>query len=293
MEKQPYLTVKRVKQIVDALKPLDRRLLQLIYRYPHIHTEGLRHLLASELGGTPVLPLRTVSAVNQRLARLRQANLVVGYRPGKPVGTAQYHYYLDELGAYVLATEAGLSRREFAWSKAEVTGKLPAWEHTVEVNDFFITLLQCHVDRNERGLHLWESEDFIRAEFTHNSQKIKIAPDGFGVYADQQFNHYFFLEWDRGYGPPGSVRDKAWRYCKFYQGGHYLERYPTFPNVWIVTRTQQRLRMLLAMLGKLIKEEAAAPTFLLTSVEKLDQGGPRGTVWLCPPHEKLRSFADV
>jgi hypothetical protein len=292
MEKQFYITMKRVSQVADNLKPLDRRLLHLVYRYPYVHTEALRHLLASELGGKPALPLRTASAVNQRMARLRRWNLVVGHRPGRPVGTAQYHYYLDELGASVLATEAGLSRREFAWSKAEVVGRLLAWEHAVEVNDFFITLLQCRIDRNERGLHVWESEDFCWTEFAHDEQRLKIAPDGFGVYADQQFDHYFFLEWDRGYGPASSLRDKAWRYCKFYQGGRYLSHYPTFPNVWIVTRTPQRLRVLLAMIGKLVKEEQAAPTFLLTSVERLDQSGPRGTVWYCPPDNTPRSFAN-
>jgi len=286
---QHYVTQRRVQTAAQAVTAVDRYILRQLYKHPFLTPDQLRVLVTSNLEGSPALPSCSRTAINRRMARLRRAEIVTGHRPPALRGTAPFHYFLSELGAHLVAQEAGLSRAELGWSTDHVRGRLPALAHQVKANGFFIALLQYGQQAGHPGLREWQGEDQCVAEFQWRGRKIRIAPDGYGVYAVGEYEHHFFLEWDRGLGPARGLRSKAERYVWYYQSGAYLERYPTFPDVWIVTRTAGRQRQVASMLRALLERTSPSPTFLVAQADAVVRN-LGGAIWTDPAREQPVTF---
>lgn len=288
-KRRRYVTARRVQEIARELSLVDIYVLVQVHRHPFLTPDHLRILLTSSLEGGPAYPSCSRAAINRRLARLRQAGLVVGYRPPVARGTAPYHYYLDELGAHVVAQRGGLARSELRWSVDRVRGRLLTYQHQAEVNEFFLMLLQHGSQVGHTGLWEWQGEDQCLTEFPWRGRTVRIAPDGFGVYVVDDQAYCFFVEWDRGLGPVRALRDKAERYVWYYQSGAYQERYPTCPDLWIVTRTEIRRRQIASLLRGLLDRHATCPQFLVTygALIAPDLGG---AVWWDPARKQWVTF---
>ncbi len=126
-------------------------------------------------------------------------------------GTAPYHWILDQAGAYVVAEQYGIERRELKWRHATALALADSMKlrHHVEINEFFAQLTH-EVTAKGGALAEWYGERTIHGLFSG-----VIWPDGYGVLTlpDRSPLH-FLLELDRATEPAVQLRDKAKRYAK-------------------------------------------------------------------------------
>jgi hypothetical protein len=154
--------------------------------------------------------IRTARARLETLHRLR---VLDRFRPPAPHGTgsAPFHWILDEAGAYVVAAQYGIERRELKWRHATALALAdsPKLRHHVEINEFFAQFAH-EAFTNGGTLSEWYGERTIHGLFDG-----LIWPDGYGVLAlpDRRPIH-FLLELDRATEPAALLRDKAKRYAR-------------------------------------------------------------------------------
>jgi len=154
--------------------------------------------------------LRTAEVRLDVLYRLR---VLDRFRPPAQhgAGTAPYHWILDQAGAYVVAEQYGIERRELKWRHATALALADSMKlrHHVEINEFFAQLTQ-EVTANGGALAEWYGERTIHGLFGG-----AIWPDGYGVLRlPDGLPLHFLLELDRATEPAAQLREKAKRYAK-------------------------------------------------------------------------------
>ncbi len=103
----------------------------------------------------------TFTRASKRMLQLYRLGLVQRFRPYEPVGSAAWHYTLDEPGARVVAARLEVDFSDFPFKKARIFDVVasPRLRHRVECNGVFARLaLACrrpgvavHLDRGTPG----------------------------------------------------------------------------------------------------------------------------------------------
>ena len=211
----------------------------------------------------------THTRASKRILQLYRLGLVERFRPHTPVGSAPWHYTLDEPGARLVAARQEMDFKDFTFKKARIFDVVasPRLRHRVECNGFFARLtLACR----RRGWRL----EWIGERRACSSWDSIISPDGIGrvVAGDREIS--FFLEYDRGTENHDQLENKTHRYR-------------------IVGRTARSEDALLFVFPSGARERHARSALLGASVPVATavRGDvlrhPLGTVWL-PLHEDRR-----
>lgn len=151
-------------------------------------------------------------AANRRLLRLYQWRVVDRFQPHARTGVAPMHYVLDTAGARVLADEHGLDLSKIGYRHDRAVGIAYSLTlaHTVAVNGFFTALVAASRRDGATGrLRAWWSE---RRCYQHWGDIVR--PDGYGRYADHHGELEFFLEYDTGTEPLGTLASKLHSYAR-------------------------------------------------------------------------------
>jgi hypothetical protein len=130
-----------------------------------------------------------------RCAELYRLRVLERFRPFRAVGSAPYHFVLDDLGARVLAVEKGgdgepSSFRRTATLALERSQRL---EHLVGTNGFFTSLVGSARHGSAMALRAWWSEARCARAWGES-----VRPDGFGIWEEESRRLAFFLEHDNG-----------------------------------------------------------------------------------------------
>jgi len=144
-----------------------------------------------------------------RLLKLYRYRAIDRFRPFRHLGSAPWHYVLDELGARVAATTLGIELKQLRYRLERDLDLVnsPRLQHLVEVNDFFIQLTtRC---RAKPGFELdrWWSEQRCAANLP-----TKVRPDGLGRLTGGERPCTFLLELDRGTERGDRLRRKLLSY---------------------------------------------------------------------------------
>jgi hypothetical protein len=137
----------------------------------------------------------------RRMVELYRMAVVDRFRP-RALGSAPFHYVLDELGARVVAAERGLEFKELRFRKENID-QLPyrhELPHLVETNGFFTRIASACQAGNGHSLAEWWSETRCRSRWG----SIVLA-DGFGVLRGPSGSRSFLLEFDRGTESPARL----------------------------------------------------------------------------------------
>lgn len=137
----------------------------------------------------------------RRMVELYRMAVVDRFRP-RALGSAPYHYVLDELGARVVAAERGLEFKELRFRKENID-QLPyrhELHHLVGTNGFFTRLASACQAGNGPNLVEWWSESRCRSRWG----SIVLA-DGFGELRCPSGSRSFLLEFDRGTESPARL----------------------------------------------------------------------------------------
>lgn len=183
---------------------------QLLFRLAGQLTDRDR-LLLRLLGEHQVLTTRQITDVaftahrrcETRLRQLYLLRAVDRFRPLRAVGSAPFHWVLDQAGAAVLAAEqpeprtAGPRRPSAGWSwhrpaSLALAGN-PHLSHLVGSNGVFTGLLRAARGQPDRRLERWWSARRCATEWGE-----VVRPDGYGRWEEGGAEVEFLLEYDRG-----------------------------------------------------------------------------------------------
>ena len=130
-----------------------------------------------------------------RLSALYRLRILDRFRPFRHSGTAPNHWVLDAVGAMVVAAERGVEIEELHWRRDRALGLQNSTQlaHRVGVNGFFCALIGTARHAPGADLRVWWPERRCISTWGE-----VVRPDGYGVWADNDAEVPFFLEYDRG-----------------------------------------------------------------------------------------------
>lgn len=155
----------------------------------------------------------SVRAACARLHLLYLLRVLDRFRPPweRGQGSTPWHWILDETGAYIVAEQLGIERKELNWRRAPglaiaASAKL---RHHIQVNEFF-SRLASEAAAQGGALTEWYGERTTQLLFQG-----RITPDGYGVLnLVRRAPLHMLLELDRATEPAERLHGKATRYAQ-------------------------------------------------------------------------------
>jgi hypothetical protein len=261
-------SVKSVADLLAGLTPLELEVLEEIARHPFLSCRDLTRLLDT----------RSEREMRRRLASLRQAAAL----SARPVGHGRYLYVIGPAGLQILSghwNESVASLRRRLQIGPRQFGFL---QHTVEVNRFFLDLLDTARATEGHALEVWRSEGESRLIVTRGGRKRALRPDGYGVYRVGEQVYPFLLEWDRGTAVLSKYRFKFALYADYYAGLVRQSSNITVPALWVVTVNEGRVNAILNLVQSLKRRIGFDLPILVTTVRRLEMRDVTGSVWSMP-----------
>jgi len=196
------VTLTHVVSLGSRLTDRDRQIALDCYEHHALTTEQLQLLHFTGM--------RTTRA---RLDALYALRVLDRFRPPWPrgAGSTPHHWILDEAGAYVVAEQNGIERRELKWRHATALSIADSAKlhHLIEINEFFARLA-AEATAAGGALSEWYGERTSHGLFSGS-----VWPDGYGVLTlPDRAPLHVLLELDRATEPASQLRDKATRYAK-------------------------------------------------------------------------------
>ena len=159
------------------------------------------------------LHFNSLRVAEKRLKKLYERRVLDRFQPHVPLGSAPYHYILDELGMRIVAADRGLDIKRIR-QRLQADLDLPArshLHHQLEVNEFFVTLIKaCRDSQGEYEVRSWWSEKRCKETW-----KGIVSPDGLGELSWSSGSCTFLLELDRGTERGDRLAEKLAFYRRF------------------------------------------------------------------------------
>ncbi len=154
------------------------------------------------------------NTAQHRMTRLYELRLVERFRPLCDGRDGEYHYVLDQLGAYVVAVMANRDpdrevKVRWRTDQALSIATSQRLAHTVGTNDLFVHLVAAARHDPAARLVTWWGERYCKAVLGE-----VVRPDGLGVWQEADRSVIFCLEYDRGSEPLGRLAAKAADYAR-------------------------------------------------------------------------------
>jgi Replication-relaxation len=167
----------------------------------------------------------SIDFAQKRLRKLIAIGVIARFRPQKPDGGSYpYHYVLDQLGVDVVAAQRGdeLPRRDQAKRRRWYLTNRANLPHLLGVNQFFVDLAGYARTRSDTALERWWPASRCQqpGAFRDPGQqdphvwlyKPAVRPDGHGIWHERDWRVPYFLEYDTGAEPLGTLVDKITGY---------------------------------------------------------------------------------
>jgi DNA-binding CsgD family transcriptional regulator len=171
----------------------DRELTRLVARHRVLTTDQLAALRFSNL-----------TTARHRLAVLVRLGVLRRFRPHRETGSAPWHYVLGPVGAALLGQE---DRDDRKWAPQARKDRQLALErsqrlgHMTGTSWFFVSLVRHGREHGGGELLRWDSERETAAYLDHYPGTGTDAgpyPDGLGIWAEENRDIAFLLEFDTG-----------------------------------------------------------------------------------------------
>jgi hypothetical protein len=183
--------------VLGQITERDMQLLLQLYEHKVLTTHHIHDLHFS-----------SEHRARKRLRQLYDRSVIDRFRPPQHPGSQPHHYYLDDLGARLVAGYLGVDLKELRFRKDRIfrLARGQFLEHLRDANGFFGSLVRAcrHSDSGTR-LAVWYGE--------RRAKTLWIRPDGMGILVNPGGAVGFWLEVDRGTEPHERLRDKFDRYA--------------------------------------------------------------------------------
>ncbi|MBN2794484.1 MAG: replication-relaxation family protein [Clostridia bacterium] len=149
-------------------------------------------------------------------------------------GSGEGYYCLDKASIYYLASNEGVTVKDFGWDYRYNINDPNRMDHTIDITKIRISFsnwrsskvsLETFVGEKKVGLRKIDEEHSLR-------------PDGefslVVVSGGQKYLKRFFIEYDRGTEDLYKIKEKISKYSLYYSSGKCSERYLHTPGILIV-----------------------------------------------------------
>lgn len=252
--------------ILGQITDRDMQLLLHLYEHKVLTTHQAHELLFT-----------SESRARKRLGQLYERGVLDRFRPHQHPGSQPHHYYLDDLGARLVAGYLGVELKQLRFRKDRVfrLSRSQRLNHLRDTNGFFTRLAYgCRRSRSGVEFSHWFGER--RADIE------RVRPDGLGCLWTASGILGFWLELDRGTEPHSRLETKMHRYARM---GLLPESLPhlllfCFPS----ERREVEARTALLDLGYI--------TVATTSLDR-HRADPLGPIWLPIRGARRRALPDL
>ena len=145
-------------------------------------------------------------------------------------GSSEGYYYLDKASILYLATNEGLSLREFGWDNRYNISDPERMDHTLDITRIRVAI---HSRCRDKEVVLDKFHGEKRVGLRKINDEVSINPDGeFGLIISsegQKFMKKYFLEYDRGTEDLMKIKAKVNKYIGYYQSEDCAMRYDKYP----------------------------------------------------------------
>jgi len=181
--------------ILGQITDRDMQLLLQLYEHKILTTHQVHELHFS-----------SEHRARKRLRQLFERAVLDRFRPHQHPGSQPHHYYLDDLGAKLVAGYLGVELKQLRFRKDRIfkLSRSRFLNHLRQTNGFFTRLAHA-CRRSDDGLSLshWYGE--------RRAETLLIRPDGMGCIEASDDLIAFWLELDRGTEPHDRLRSKMHR----------------------------------------------------------------------------------
>ena len=145
----------------------------------------------------------------KRARQLYERGVLDRFRPHQHPGSQPHHYYLDDLGAKLVAGYLGVELKELRFRKDRIfrLSRSQRLDHLRQTNGFFTRLAYgCRRSPDAIRLSHWLGE--------RRADRRRVKPDGMGCLETRGGLLGFWLELDRGTEPHGRLEVKMHQYAR-------------------------------------------------------------------------------
>lgn len=182
------------------------------------------------------------------------------YRKFRPVnrGSSEGYYYLDKASVFYLASNAGMTLREFGWDSRYNISDPDRMTHTLDITSIRVVFeKKC----KDKSVVLEKFYGEKRVGLRKVSEEKSINPDGeFSLIVSDMKGKYlkkYFIEYDRGTEDLLKIKEKILKYNLYYDSEDCKDRYDIFPPELIFICngevSEKRVRSALAKNEKIFK----------------------------------------
>ena len=240
----------------------DLTLLRLLYHHQVLTTDQITRLLFGNE--------RTCQV---RLNQLQRLGLLTHFRFHRTGGGSyRYRWLLDHDGQRFAAASRGETEPTAKASAARIhnLSASPRLNHQLAVNEFFVRLAEHARRHRHASLDRWWSEKFTTGQF----HKIRLQPDGHGLWTEAGHTVGLWLEADTGSEPLTRVISKLDTYRKVAASGG--PRYPVL--FWLPSQAREE------HLHRLLRQQPGGVTTATATHDR----HPAEAVWLpADSHERV------
>lgn len=187
-----------------TLTPRDRWLTAMLHEHRVLTTTQITQLAFG-----------TRRAATGRLALLYQRRVIDRFRPYRTLGSAPWHWVLDEAGARLLADQHTTTVRQLSWARRDAlaVAASPRLTHTIGLHDVLCALAATAHTIPGARLDAWWSERRAAAVWGDWAR-----PDAYAHYTEHHHGHDIgvdmFLEYDQGTEPLARLLAKLAGYTR-------------------------------------------------------------------------------
>jgi hypothetical protein len=188
------------------LTPRDKEMLTLLYYNRFMHVGQIGELFYKGEANTHYEDI-----ARRRLRKMIQNNLIKEY---VPYARQRKVYALDDNGVALVCS--WINAKYESYAKRENILNMGLMEHSLEINDFYINLLNYCRDHNYT-IKTFQVERHNRRTFTHNKQSYTFQPDIFFIITNATGRgKVYYAELDRNTEAPKKFAKKVPAYEAFY-----------------------------------------------------------------------------
>lgn len=243
--------------------PRDRLVLQGVATHGRLTREHIRRLFFHERHR----PLKSIQAVNARLRKLVDGDLLEPVVVSTGRGAGPYAYRLGPLGEALVHRRGRLRRR----------GGIDAVWHLLEIADFRVEL-QEKVEATGGELVEWQGEPLLRNVYL--ARRGWPIPDALVHWRLSNREGVFLLEWDRGSESLAVLTAKLVRYQFYFRALGHQEALPGLglrPRLAIVVKTPDRATRVTRWLQQHVAAPVGSTVFVAIARDVIVD--PLGEIW--------------
>ncbi|MDE2753961.1 MAG: replication-relaxation family protein [Gemmatimonadota bacterium] len=272
----------------SALKPAEKRVLDLIFDWPGIAPRHLRGVLGVssarlyEVVGrlTEAGLVLRVSAGNRRLALADRGLALLARRDRTSVGGARKRWSVEPI-----EPEASEGWRNVSGRRSRQL--LRNVEHTAAVHAFIAALAE---QARSMGWEIAQLDPPFRASrhFPYGPLPARaggtrsVHPDAFGALRRGTVTLPFFLEWERRAVRPASMARRLAPYLRYYSTRRPIDDHGATPIVLVVFQDMLAATHFLRVAREEMDRAGVEVPLLVSHEAALDSLGPLGRVWREP-----------